>query len=405
MGETHSGLILRGEASSQRATFLELFLDLVFVFALTRVSQRLITDFTTEQRILLSEAGQTLLLFLALWLLWATTAWITSTLEPDALAVQVVVVVTVVGSMVMAVALPQGFGERGLVFAGAYVSVQIGRILIFLLATHGRADPTDPAAPLRVLFWSGLTAVPWIIGGLLGEGAARGVLWSLAVTVDYIALTLGWPAPRLGRTRFSGQTLAEEHLAERYQQFLLIALGESIFVIGVTFSGGGGAFTPARTGAFGLALLTTVLFWRIYFYRAGQVLPLAITRARDPARLGQSVAYTHLTMIAGIVLTGVGYELSIAHPLGHNPPAWLFAVLGGPALFLVGRAGFEYQVFGRVSRSRVAGLILLGAVVPAMLNMSPLTIAGTAAGILLGVALLDFRRSHGRAPEQPAPPI
>ncbi|MFC6017149.1 low temperature requirement protein A [Plantactinospora solaniradicis] len=405
MGETHPGLVLRGEASSQRATFLELFLDLVFVFALTRVSQRLIADFTSDERILLSEAGQTLVLFLALWLIWATTAWITSTLEPEALAVQVVVVMTVAGSMVMAVALPQGFGDRGLVFAGAYVIVQLGRTLFFLVATRGRPIPADPAAVLRVLFWAGLTAVPWIVGGVVGEGPVRGVLWSLAVTVDYVALALGWPTPRLGRARHADQPIAGEHLAERYQQFLLIALGESIFVIGITFSGGGGAFHLDRTAGFGVALLTTVLLWRIYFYRAGHVLPDAIIQARDPARLGLSAAYTHLIMIAGIVLTGVGYELFITRPLGSKPSAWLFAILGGPALFLAGRMGFEFQVFGRVSRSRVAGLVLLGAAVPLVLDLPALAVAGTAVGLLVGVALADLWRSQGRAPEPPAPPI
>ncbi|GAA3724355.1 low temperature requirement protein A [Plantactinospora mayteni] len=405
MAETPVDPVLRAESSSQRATFLELFLDLVFVFALTRVSQRLVEDFTTDQRILLSEAGQTLVLFLALWLIWASTAWVTSTLEPEAFAVQGVVVITVVCSMVVAVALPEGFGDRGLIFVVAYLAVQFGRIGFFLLATRGRIIAGDPAAPKRVLFWTALTAVPWLVGGLAGESVLRGVLWSVAVGVDYLGFTLGWPTPRLGRSQYGTQPFAGEHLAERYQQFLLIALGELILVTGITFSGGGGAFTPARTGALGLALLTTVLLWRIYFYRAGHVLPTAIIQARDPARLGLSAAYTHLIMIAGIVLTGVGYELTITHPFGHIVPAWLIAILGGPALFLAGRAGFEFQVFGRISWPRVAGVVLLGATAPTMGRLPLLAVAGTTAGILLGVAVSDLRRSRGRAPEQPAPPI
>ncbi|AVT37574.1 low temperature requirement protein A [Plantactinospora sp. BB1] len=405
MADTPVDPLLRAESSSQRATFLELFLDLVFVFALTRVSQRLVEDFTTGQRILLSEAGQTLVLFLALWLIWASTAWVTSALEPEAFPVQGVVVITVVCSMVVAVALPRGFGERALIFAVAYLAVQFGRLGFFLFATRGRTATADPAAPRRVLFWSALTAVPWLVGGLVDESVLRGVLWTVAITVDYLGFALGWPTPRLGRSQYGEQPFAGEHLAERYQQFLLIALGELILVTGVTFSGGGGAFTPDRTSALGLALLTTVLLWRIYFYRAGHVLPIAIIRARNPTRLGLSIAYTHLIMIAGIVLTGVGYELTITHPFGHVVPSWLITILGGPALFLAGRAGFEFQVFGRVSRPRVAGLVLLGAVVPAMVRLPLLAVAGTAAGVLLGVALSDLRRSRGQAPEQPAPPI
>ncbi|GIG86782.1 low temperature requirement protein A [Plantactinospora endophytica] len=404
MADTPADPVLRAESSSQRATFLELFLDLVFVFALTRVSQRLVEDFTTDQRILLSEAGQTLVLFLALWLIWASTAWVTSTLEPEAFAVQGVVVVTVVCSMVVAVTLPQGFGEGGLIFVAGYLAVQFVRVGFFLIATRGRVVG-DPAAPRRVLFWAGLTAVPWLIGGMAGESLLRGVLWSVAVGVDYLGFTLGWPTPRLGRSEYGAQPFAGEHLAERYQQFLLIGLGELILVTGVAFSSGGGAFEPGRTGALGLALLTTVLLWRIYFYRAGHVLPAAIIKSRDPTRLGLAATYTHLTMIAGIVLTGVGYELSITHPFGHIAPAWLIAILGGPALFLVGRAGFEFLVFGRISRSRVIGLVLLAAAVPVVRRLPLVAVAGTTAGVLLGVALSDLRRSHGKALEAPAPPI
>ncbi|MEE6262986.1 low temperature requirement protein A [Plantactinospora sonchi] len=404
MAERPTYRLLRGEASSQRATFLELFLDLVFVFALTRVSERLILDFTTEQRILFSEGGQTLLLFLALWHIWATTAWITSRAEPAVPTVQMLVILTMVGSMVMAVALPRGFGSQAVAFAGAYVAVQFGRTLVATVGAHGNPDPTSPHAHVRLLLWSGLTAVLWILGAVTNDRVRRSVLWSLALTLDYLGTASGWPVPRLGRSRYAGQVIAGEHLAERYQQFLLIALGESIFVIGITFSGGGGNFTPARTAGFGLALLTTVLLWRIYFHRAGDVLPLAITRARHPARLGQAAGYSHLVMIAGIVLTGAGYELFIAEPVGTTMPVWLLAILGGPALFLAGRAGFEFLTFARISRSRVAGLLGLGAVVPAMFHLPPLAVAGTAAVVLSGVALADLWRSHGRAPEQPAPP-
>ncbi|WP_329103473.1 low temperature requirement protein A [Micromonospora sp. NBC_01699] len=391
--------VLRSAESSQRATFLELFFDLVFVFALTRISQRLITDFNTERRILLPEAGQTLLLFLALWLIWTFTALTTSRLDPDQPAIQFVVVGSMFGAMVMAVSVPKGFGERAIIFATAYITVQIGRTLLLFLA-HRR----DRDVAVRLLVWLGLSAVPWLLGGVVDDAGLRGVLWTIAILLDYGGAISGWPIPVLGRAPTTEVPIAGEHLAERYQQFLLITLGESILVIGLTFSGS--SFATDRTVAFLLAFLTTVLLWRVYFHQAGHLLPMAITSARQPARFGRSMSFSHLFMIAGIVLTAVGYELSIAHPLGHTAPVWLYTILGGPALFLAGRAQFEYQVFARVSRSRIGGLVVLALLVPALLQVPPLVASTAAATVLAGVAVADALRSRARTtPEPPTPPL
>lgn len=404
MSDPREARLPRAEARTERATFLELFLDLVFVFALNRVTQRLVTDFTTDHRILVSEVGQTLLLFLALWLIWSTNAYMTSRLDPETPVVVFVMVLTTFGSMVMAIAVPQGFSQRAMIFAVAYVSVQLGRTLALLVAAWGEQDPESPSALPRVLIWTLMTAVPWLVGGTTGEGTVRGVLWSLALGLDYAGLTFGWPVPRLGRSRLAGRSIAGEHLAERYQQFLLIALGESILTIGFTLSGEAG-FTRDRTIGFVLAMLTTLQFWRIYFFRAGHLLPLAITSAREPVRLGVAASFTHLVMVAGIILTSAGYELFIDHPRRHTHPAWIFAILGGPALFLVGRAGFEFQVFSRISRSWVAGLLALGLLAPVMLFVPPLAAGGVSAAVLFGVVVLAELRAAGEIPEKPAPPI
>ncbi|WCN79717.1 low temperature requirement protein A [Micromonospora sp. LH3U1] len=399
MSEDRGTPLVRGEATLQRATFLELFLDLVFVFALTRISERVIDDFTDGQRGVLAGLGQTLLLFLALWAVWSLTVWSTSWLDPEAPIVQAVIVMTTVGAMTMAVAVPDGFGARASLFAITYVCLQIGRVLYFHIAGHGRPDPNQT---YRVLVWFGLSAPLWIVGGLVDDGTIRGPLWTIAVLIDYTGLFLGWPTPRIGAQRIGGRAIAAEHLAERYQQFLLIAIGEAIFVIGLAFSGG--EFDTDRTGGFVLALATTVLLWRIYFHLAGRLLDAAISRSRDAARLATEMAFAHLVMIAGIVLTGVGCELFITEPLGHVPAAWLIAILGGPMLFLAGRSALEYQVFARVSRSRIAGMLVLGLLAPVALHLDPLTAGTAAAVVLLGVAGADARRSRRHPPETPAPP-
>jgi low temperature requirement protein LtrA len=346
-----AGTPWRRAESPHRATFLELFFDLAFVVALTQLSQGPIQDLTWNG------AFQTLVLLLTVWLAWLVTVWLTDLLDPQRQRVQVVVLATLVGSLVIAAALPEAFGGRGLFFACAFVAMQIGRhLLVFaLLGSELRHHV------LRPLFWSGVSAVPWIAGAL-AHGTARGVLWALAVAVEYTALSTGYPTPGLGRLSISESPVLAEHLAERYRQFLIIALGELILLTGLAF--GSSDFALDRSAAFAVSIATTVLLWRIYIYRAGELLSAAIAAASKPGRLAESTSYAHLIMVAGTVVTALGAELVITHPRGHSQPAWVTVILGGPALFLAGRAIFEYTVFARVSPDRLIGLLMLAALTP-----------------------------------------
>jgi low temperature requirement protein LtrA len=130
----------------------------------------------------------------------------------------------------------------------------------------------------------------------------------------------------------------------------------------------------------------------------------AIEAAHDPVRALISVVYTHLVMVASIVAIAVGAELVIEHPSAHPQPAWIAVILGGPALFLVGRASIEYAVFGRVSRSRLIGVLLLAAIAPAAFFLPPLVFAIAPALVLAWIAVSDATRVRGRPPERPSPP-
>jgi low temperature requirement protein LtrA len=389
--------LLRKPGKPQRATFLELFFDLVFIFALTRVSQRLVEDITSQRRIVLTEAGQTLLVLLAIWMVWSATALITDLYDPDHPQIQLLVVATMFAGLVMAVAVPAAFAGRGLAFAGAYVAIHLGRGLFLVPALRGHEAQQRA---IRVLFWFLVSAVPWVTGALFPEGVVRGVLWTVAVALDYAALMLRLPVPKLGRAPESDLPVVAEHLAERYRQFFIIALGELILVTGVTFSGA--EVRPSRATAFVVSFATTVLLWRIYIYRAGELLPSAIAAARLPGRLALWMSAAHLLMVTGIVAVSAGFDIVIRHPLGHTDPAWVAVVLGGPAMFLLGRGGFEYTVFHRLSPSRVVGAVVLAAVAPAMVHTPPLAVAAAATAVLVGVAIADAAR--GRPRPQPVPP-
>ncbi|RZU72696.1 low temperature requirement protein LtrA [Micromonospora kangleipakensis] len=387
-----AGELLRRPEVPQRATFLELFFDLAFVVALTQLSQGLADDLSWRG------AFQTLVLLLAMWWVWSITAAVTDRYDPQRPAIQLLVLATLGGSLVMAAAAPQAFGKRGLIFAGAYVAIQIGRGFFLLLALRGRELKRRIG---RSLFWFGVSAVPWIAGAI-AHGTARGVLWALAVAVDYAGFALGWPTPGLGRSPRSEWQVVPEHLAERYRQFFIIALGELILVTALTL--GRSDFAADQTAAFVVSIATTVLIWRIYIYRAGEVLAAAIEASPDPLRLTLSATYAHMVMVAGIVVTSVGDKFVITHPLGHTPPGWIAVILGGPALFLAGRAHFEYAVFGRVSRDRPIGLLVLAAMAPVMLLVPPLMAALAATAVLTAVAVADTTRARRRPSAPPSPP-
>jgi low temperature requirement protein LtrA len=383
--------LLRRPEDPQRATFLELFFDLAFVVAFFQLSSVLAKDPTWNG------ALQTLVLLLAVWFVWSVTAGVTDRFAQTS-AVQLLVIATMLGSLVLAAALPEAFGRHGWLFAGVYLAIQVGRSLFLAFALRGR-DVQRIA--VRGMFWSGVFAVPWIAGAL-AHGVVRVALWTVAVAVEYAADALRYPMPGLGRRRAAGWTVAAEHLSERYRQFFIIALGELILVTGLALNGG--SIMAGRSGAFLASFASTVLLWRIYIYRAGELLAAAIGASSDPTRIGRSASYAHLVMVAGIVVIAAGEELVVAHPSGHLQPAWIALILGGPALFVAGRASLEYAVFSRVSKDRLIGLLVLAALAPAMLLVPPLVAAATATAVLAGIAVADATRAWGHPREAPSPP-
>ncbi|MEU5947669.1 low temperature requirement protein A [Micromonospora sp. NPDC047465] len=404
MAAHEAGRRLPSAVDAGRATFLELFFDLVYVFALTRISVRSFEDLALEPGGArgwgaVTGGAKTLLLLLALWAVWQGTSWTTSRYDPHHAWLQAVVITALVASMVMGVAITRAFRETGLMFAVAYVAAQLSRPLILLLALGSHPYRR---LNLRMLLVFSATGTLWIIGAFVPTNP-RVLLWTTALAAEYLAARFGWPVPGLGRSTVSRWDIAGEHLAERYQQFFLVALGETILVAGLAYSEGpsGGGHTLA----FALALATSIVLWRIYVQRAGQILAEAVVRARHPASIGRSAADTHLVMVVGLTATAIGYKLVIEHPLDRPEAAWLAMVLGGPVLFLAGRARFEYEVFSRVSPSRwIAALVLL-VLMPVLLRTVSLVAAAVAAALLTAVAVADARRARGAPPEAAAPPF
>ncbi|MEO3744655.1 low temperature requirement protein A [Plantactinospora sp. B5E13] len=369
--------------AQNRPAFLELFFDLAFVFVLTALAEKLFAQLSW------SGAGQTLVLLLAFTLLWAQTSWAGDLVGPTILLPRVLWVM--VGVLVMGAMAGEAYGSRGLQFALTYVAIHLGTGLYMLLF----APPTLRTRNLRILFWFALTGVGWLVGGV-ETGTTREVLWAAAIVLEYVGTILDWPAPGSWRPLPGrDQRIVGERVAERYRQFVIIALGVSILVTGNAY-----ARTPEHTIGHAEALvavfLIKVLIWRIYSYRAGEMMATTIAGSADPAQLNKITAFLHLVMVAGIVGMATTSRLVIDRPFGDTPTAWAAVIIGGPAVFLIGRVALAYVVFTQINWSLVGALVLLGGLAPATALLPPVTVAIVVVVILLGMGMasaIEYRQA------------
>ena len=374
------------EQGGQRVTSMELFFDLVYVLAVTQLSHLLVEHLDARG------AAQTALLLVAVWIAWVYNAWFTNWFDPDRRPVRLVLLGVMLASLLMSASLPEAFGERGLLFAGAYVAMQVGRTTFVVAAL--REEPALRRNFQRILCWLVASGLLWLAGGL-AHGTARAALWLAALAVDFAAPAVGFWTPGLGRSRTTDWTIAGRHFGERFPLFLILALGESILVTGSVF--GELPLTASSVAAFVVAFLGSVALWWVYFDRSAEDAGEVIAGSLDPGRLGRSAyTYCHLPMVAGIIVTAVGDELVIAHPGGHASVATTTTVLLGPALFLAGHALFKWVVFGRLSVPRLLAIAALAGLWPLGTALAPLALAAAATLVVAAVAVSDTRMARAR---------
>ena len=388
------GMLRARDGGEQRVTPLELFFDLVYVYAITQLSHLLLDHATV------GGALETLFLLLVVWWAWVYTTWFTNWFDPEAPPVRLMLVAVMLASLVMSVAIPGAFGERGLMFALAYVAIQVGRTgfaVVALSGSPGASDQTSKDLAMtyrRILCWFAAAGVLWVAGGLL-EGGARYALWMLALAVDYAGPVAHYRTPGLGRSRTAEWTIEGGHFAERCQLFVIIALGESILVTGTTF---GGIETSAATvAAFAVAFVGSAALWWTYFARSARDASETIARSEDPGRMARSAyTYFHLPMIAGIIAVAASDELTVAHPGDPGTFASVSLTLGGAALFVTGHGFFVWTISGRIPWSRLAAVVALAALAPLGFAVPALALAVAAALVVAALATWDSAIHLGR---------
>ncbi len=370
-----------------RATTLELFYDLVFVFAITQVSHFLLEDLTWTRA---AQAG--LILLVVVWS-WNFTTWATNELDPELLRVRVLLLGLMLGSLLMAIAIPEAFGDRAPLFAIAYVAIQVGRhgFLTFGAAARGTNERERAG---RILAWFVLAGVLWIAGAF-ADGEARTVLWVLALLVDYAGPLVFFWVP--GRPRLSGRSwdVSPGHMAERFQLFVIIALGESIVITGATAADH--ELGLAAVAALVVAFLGSGALWWLYFTSIGRIAEHTIEHAEDPGRIARDVyTYLHVLLIGAIVVSAVGDEVVLAHPTDVLGTPELLAVVAGPVLYLLAQLLIRVRLARTLSGPRSTAIAacllvgLLGTQVPGLVT------AGLLTAVLVGLIAWDERKARTR---------
>jgi low temperature requirement protein LtrA len=372
-------------------SYLELFFDLVYVFAITQVSHLILEEMSWQG---LAEAT---VVFAAIWWAWMYTTWAANWLDPERVPVRILLLLVMLASLLMAVALPRAFDGGALLFAGAYVAIQVGRTL-FLALVMSRSENESGLSMLRIALWFMASGVLWIAGALTDGHMARLGWWLAALAIEYAGpLALFW-VPVLGGSTVREWTISGHHMAERAALFIIIALGEGIVVTGRTFADH--EMDVGNVAAFVIAFFGSVMMWWIYFDVGAKRGAELIEHHAEPGRVARNAyTYLHMPIVAGVIAAAVGDELLLGHPYGHAGKTLVAFLCGSLAIYLLGVGFFKRAAspHGRFPLSHLVGLYLLAPLALwAWLAAPPPLLLGTLSVVVLViVAAWEWGSVHG----------
>ena len=371
-----------GEGYEPRVTPLELFFDLVFVFAITRVTALMAHDLSW------ASIGQGLLVLAALWWGWAAYAWLTNHVSGEDGRARVVVFVAMAAMVLVALAVPAAFGAHALLFALAYLVMRMAHLALYWVASL--EDP-DVHVAVGKLLPTAITGPLLIVAAAFTDGTLQAALWIAALALDY-----GGPLV----TGVAGYRVHPAHFAERFSLIIIIALGESIVAIGV--GAGDEPLDTALGVAAVLSLLTSAALWWAYFDVVATLAAQRLAELQGAVRntlARDAFAYLHLPLIAGIELFALGVEEVIGHvgePLADQAQAALF---GGVALYLLGHVAFKWRTTRSLGVQRLWAALLLLAFVPLGGDLNALAALAVVTAVsvaLIAYEVIRFREARAR---------
>ena len=339
----------------QRVTALELFFDLVFVFAITQVTGFLYHDPTWTR------VAEAVAILMALWFAWTAYAWLGNTAGSDEGTMRVVLLAAMAPLLVASLAVPHAFGKDALIFGVAYFLVRALHLVEYSLLARG--NPELGAAVVRLSRTILPAAGLLVLAGALPE-PLRAFCWVAALTIDYGGLLL---------SSTEGWRVEPAHFAERHGLIIIIALGESIVALGVGASEL--ALDAGVVTAVVLGLTVAGCLWWAYFDVVAAVAERKLREAGpiERARIARdSYSYLHLPMVAGIVLFAFGVKETLVHVHAHLDSVPAAALCGGVALYLVALSAFKRRNVGSFNYPRLVASAALVALAPAATRLPAL---------------------------------
>jgi len=375
-----------------RVTTFELLFDLVFVFAFTQV-----TEYMAETHTALGVL-QALLVLSYLWWGWGSYGWLANQTHVDEGVMRLGMSLAMIAMFVVALVIPEAYHDMDgglygpIVFVVAYVVIRLIHLTLYFIAAG-----EDPALRRQVLRTGGalmIGAVALVIGALIG-GELQTWIWLGAIVTDMV---LTFVTSRGGSWRIQSAA----HWAERHGLIIILALGESIVSIGV-----GAAHeaisVPLLVGSV-LAITLTISLWWLYFDVTAIAAEHLLAEQKGERRADmatEAYTYTHLLLVAGIVISALGVESVISHVDEHEPLGWFgaCALFGGTSLYLAGHAVFWKRVAGKWKVWRLTGGTLLLALLPVGAIVHPLIALGIVVAIAVAVAATETRRYAAKRAE------
>jgi low temperature requirement protein LtrA len=362
------------EERDKRVVPLELFFDLVFVFALTQVTELMSENPTWEG------LGQGMLVMTALWWAWGAYAWLTNYIAADE-GVERLLMFAAMGAMLIAgLAVPHAFGDDALLFAVAYAAARWLHIFLFAEANEN----IDTGQAIVRLARTALPAPLLLIGaGLVDDGTTRAVIWIVALTID-----LGGPLV----FGLRGFRVSAHHFAERFGLIVIIALGESIVAIGAGVSSD---LDAGIVVAAGFGLVVSCALWWAYFDVWALITETRFLRARGHSRIliaRDVYSYLHLPMTAGVVLIALGIKKTIEHVDEPLKVASAVALFGGIALYYVGHIGIRWRLTHTLFRGRLVAFAVSLALIPVATEVDALVALALAAVLTSAVIGYEVAR-------------